>query len=376
MKIKLYLWVISMVMAVKLDAQQVITTNFSSSSLNGAIIPLNVYLPQGYNENASPYNLYIFLHGCCGLNHQTHISDFEAQLNLMIANGQIEPLVMVFPSAQGADFGNRHMWHNSERNGQYSDLITSDLLDWITTNYNVSESRRAIGGFSMGADGALRIGLQNSDKFVATISHSSFPALDFFPNLIPFLINEAGQTNPPYTFTPSPGSLTETVYGAASAWSANNDNPNFNVDFPIDSNGQLNEDVFTTWKTNADIETIIRSNWGTSKEVPLGIYVDVGTAEDFFLPNSILNTQLNNLIQAENFQINFNYTEFIGGHILTRQKIETSMIWLQQAFSNITTSIQELPIRDFTVFAKQINHENLRNYILHPHFINFKKNSK
>ncbi|MBK7407386.1 MAG: T9SS type A sorting domain-containing protein [Saprospirales bacterium] len=241
---------------------------------------------------------------------------------------------------------------NSERNGQYSDLITLDLLNWITNNYNVSELKRAIGGFSMGGDGALRIGLHDSDKFVAAISHSSFPALDFFPNLIPILINETGQSTPPYTFTPSPGTLTETVYGASSAWSPNNNNSNFNLDFPLDENGILIDSVFSRWKINADVDSIIIFNWGITKEVPISIYFDIGTGESFYPPNSLLNSELNSLVQSENFQINFKYLEFGGGHVLTEPKIDSSLIWLNEVFSNVTSSSHEITrmISDFSAY--------------------------
>lgn len=342
MKSKLYTLAITMLITLTLNGQEIISTSFSSNSLNGETIPLNIYLPQDYDENGTPYNLYIFLHGCCGLNHQSHINDFEARLNQLISDGDIDPLIVVFPSAQGADFGNRHMWFNSERNGQYSDLITSDLVGWIGDNYNVSELKKAVGGFSMGGDGALRIGLHDSDEFVAAIGHSSFPALGFFPNLIPALVNETGQPSPPYTFTPSPGSLTETIYGASSAWSANNDNPNFNLDFPVDENGVLIDTVFSRWKINADVDSIIRFNWGATKEVPLSIYFDIGTGDSFYPPNTLLNSELINLVQSENFQINYKYLEFGGGHVLTQPKIDSSLIWLNQVFSNVTTSNHEI----------------------------------
>jgi enterochelin esterase-like enzyme len=357
MKRKLYSISILIFTAFVLTGQEIVNTTFSSNSLNGETIPLNIYLPQDYNENGVPYHLYVFLHGCCGLNHQTHIGDFETRLNQLIGDGSIEPLIVVFPSAQGANFGNRHMWFNSERNGPYSDLITADLLNWITSNYNVSSIKRAIGGFSMGADGALRIGLHDSDKFVAAIGHSSFPAMDFFPNLIPILINETGQSSPPYLFTPTPGTLTETVYGASSAWSPNNDNPNHNLDFPVDENGVLIDSVFIRWKVNADIDSIIRFNWGVSKEVPISIYFDVGAGEGFYPPNALLNAQLTSLIQSENYQINYKYLEFPGGHVLTSSKIDSSLIWLNEVFSNVTTLNHEINevVKDLSVYPNPAN---------------------
>ena len=194
----------------------------------------------------------------------------------------------------------------------------------------------------MGGDGALRMGLHHSDKFVAAIGHSSFPALDFFPNLIPAIINETGQASPPYVFTPSPGTLTEVFYGVSSAWSPNNDNPDFNLDFVLGGNGALIDSVFSRWKANADVASVIRLNWGVTKEVPLSVYFDVGIGEGFYPPNSLLNSELINLVQSENFQINYQYLEFAGGHVLTGPKIDSSLIWLNEVFSNVTTSNHEI----------------------------------
>ena len=55
----------------QLCSQEVISASFSSASLNGESIPLKIYLPAGYNESNDPYRLYIFLHGCCGLNQNS-----------------------------------------------------------------------------------------------------------------------------------------------------------------------------------------------------------------------------------------------------------------------------------------------------------------
>lgn len=321
-----------------IDAQNVTYSTFDASSFENRSFPVAIYLPEGYDENEVPYPYYVFLHGCCGLNHQSHIEDFKTELDRLITQGEIAPMLMFFPSAQGIDFGNRHMWFNSERNGDFSDLITTDLLNWITDNFNIAESKGAIGGFSMGADGALRIALQNSNKFAATVSHSSFPALSFFPNLIPALKNEAIETSPPYTFKPSNGVLSEQVFGAASAWSPNLSNSNYQLDFPLDSNGNLINEVFQTWKTNADISTIIQSNWGQDKKVPIQLYIDAGINESFYPPNLLLKTELEELVRDENFEISYKFLGFNSGHVLNPDRIDSSLVWLNSIFENNVTS--------------------------------------
>ncbi|MDD2799738.1 MAG: alpha/beta hydrolase-fold protein [Bacteroidales bacterium] len=334
-----------------MDGQKVVTTSFIAESLDGETIPLDIYLPQGYDPNGKPCNLYIFLHGCCGSNHSTNIGEFSTRLTYLIGNNKIAPVIIVFPSAIGADFGNRHLWFNSERNGRYSDLITNDLLTWLDANYNISKTNRAVGGFSMGADGALRMGLHHSDKFVAAISHSSFPSLSYVSNLIPSLIRETGESSPPYTYNPASGSLTTMFYGASSAWSPNNKNPNYHLDFPVDKNGQLIDSVMERLKLNADVNTIIQTKWKVTKKVPLSIYFDIGKTDEFYAVNATLSTELRNLVDAKNFKINYRYLEFNGGHYLTQEKIDSSLIWLDRVFSKSASNYENHFFeREFSVY--------------------------
>ena len=327
------------VLAFSLSAQgEVVSTTFSSPSFDGEDFNLNVYLPEGYDENAEPYPVYIFLHGCCGLNHNTHIADFEDRLNTLIAEETISPIIVAFPSAQGSLYGNRHLWFNSELNGPYSDLITEDLIDWLAGTYNVSGEKRAVGGFSMGADGAIRMGLRRSDLFLAAISHSSFPAIDFVTNLIPGIIAETGQSAPPYDYAPSNGLLSDQVFGVSSAWSPNIDSEPYGVDFPLDENGELIDSVFWRWKLNADVDSIIQHNWAPTEEVPLSIYFDAGLAESFLGPNQLLNTQLAELTTNLGYTIDYKYSEFPGGHALPTNKIDSSLVWLNSIFEAVLPS--------------------------------------
>lgn len=344
---------------------EIISTTFTSPSFDGESFNLNVYLPEGYDENSEPYPLYIFLHGCCGLNHNTHVADFEDRLNTLIEEERIAPLVVAFPSAQGSLYGNRHVWFNSELNGPYSDLITEDLLNWLEDNYNLSGEKRAVGGFSMGADGAIRMGLRRADLFLASISHSGFPALDFVTNLIPGLIAETGQSAPPYEFSPSNGVFSSQVFGVSTAWSPNPDNEPYGVDFPLDENGLLIDSVFWRWKLNADVDSIVQHNWEPTGEVPLSIYFDAGLSESFLGPNQLLNTQLNELSTNLGYTISYKYLEFPGGHALPTPKIDSSLLWLDSIFDAVLPSgtsedytiSNELILRANPVVGNQLHFE-------------------
>jgi enterochelin esterase-like enzyme len=335
-----------------LSAQgEVVSTTFSSSSLDGEEFNLNVYLPEGYNENADPYPLYIFLHGCCGLDHNTHIADFEVRLNTLIASEAISPLIVAFPSVQGFPYGNRHMWYNSEVNGPYADLITEDLLGMLSENYKVSGELRAVGGFSMGADGALRIGMYRSDLFQAAISHSSFPALDHILTWVPGVLDETGQSQPPYDFAPSNGFFTEIFFALSAGWSPNPDSAPYYADFLVGVDGEPVDSVFRRWKASADIDSLIRQQWDVSEPAPLSIYFDKGADEALLgPPNDILNGQLSAL-SAEGYAINYQYLTFPGGHALPTARIDSSLLWLNRVFeSALTSETPSLPAKEMGLY--------------------------
>ena len=84
---------------------------FSSASLGGQNIQMIVYTPEGYDENAEPYPVYIFLHGCCGETHTTHWVTIRAALDEMIGNGEIEPLIAVLPNINNGPLLNHHFLH-------------------------------------------------------------------------------------------------------------------------------------------------------------------------------------------------------------------------------------------------------------------------
>lgn len=352
---KLILLILFSLFYFNVDGQEVISSSFISPALNDNSYPLNVYLPEGYDESNPPYNLYVFLHGCCGLDHQTHINEFRGRLNALIADGIIDPIVVAFPSVQGADYGNRHMWFNSDRNGNYGDLVVEDLMNHLNSTYNVSLDNRAIGGFSMGADGALRLGLHHSDKYAALISHSSYSAIENFENVVPGILDETSQGAPPYSYDPNNGLFTTVIFGVSTVWSPNLSNPPHLVDFPLDENGEIREDIFLKWKSIASPDSIIRQNWdANSGTIPISIYFDVGSQESIFTlyqTNNLLNDQIENLVQDEGFDINYQFNVFNEGHSLSLARIDSSLIWLNNVFESTVTSNDDI-IQDLSTSVK------------------------
>ena len=345
-----------------LQAQVLETATFESAAL-GKIIPVRVYVPKDYNpNNAIPYPVYVYLHGAGGGHDAYYVNLYKEMLNEMIATNEIDPLIMVFPEAIGADFGNRHMWFNSQRNGNYADVVSEDLLQWLSENYHISETKRAIGGFSMGADGALRMAFHHPEKFVAAVGHSAFPSVDAVLDYVPSLLAETGQSTAPYTFIPFPNSLTEVLFGASSAWSPNIGNQENQLDLLIDENGMIDQEVFARWKDTVDVKTLIIKRWSESKKVPLKMYIDVDTEEDFYWPNRLLNQQLSELTLNEGYKMDFVYREYDGGlHGLNEVKIEASLKWLDEQFFSVVNGAEEAELlqKKLTIYPNPTNDGNI-----------------
>jgi enterochelin esterase-like enzyme len=86
----------------------------------------------------------------------------------MIKSGQIAPMLIVLPQGDQAywlDLANGSRW------GEYMahDVVTEIDMRWRTIR---SREARALGGLSMGAQGALQLGLRNPDTFGIIGAHS------------------------------------------------------------------------------------------------------------------------------------------------------------------------------------------------------------
>lgn len=127
-----------------------------------------VYLPYGYDESKQ-YNVFYMMHG--GWCNETTIigtdrsqTAFKTQLDNAIANGDIPPLIMVFPTynnLSGDDSGDYSLAIKLTNN--YHNELVNDLIPAVEGKYSTyaestdseglaaSRDHRAFGGMSMGS---------------------------------------------------------------------------------------------------------------------------------------------------------------------------------------------------------------------------------
>ncbi|CAN7668566.1 alpha/beta hydrolase-fold protein [Paenibacillus sp. LjRoot153] len=145
----------------------------------------NVYLPAGYDPNDTTvrYNVLYLLHGVGGDQYEWLSSNGKADgrfiicniFDNLIVNGDIDPLIVVFPNGRSA-----YDWTDSSFNSEGTNMLgfyyfdyelRYDLIPFIESNYKTyaditvtshegiiyNRSRRAIAGLSMGGMQALNL---------------------------------------------------------------------------------------------------------------------------------------------------------------------------------------------------------------------------
>ena len=129
----------------------------------------NVYLPYGYDENTQ-YNIVYFLHGT-NENQDSFIGEERAKnaLDNMIAHGDVEPLIMVFPTYY-CDYETREIQMDN-----FVLEVRNDLMPAVESAYSTyaetaddagfvaSRDHRAFAGFSRGCYATWHMFFNNLD---------------------------------------------------------------------------------------------------------------------------------------------------------------------------------------------------------------------
>jgi len=155
---------------------------YDSKSL-GSLRRLNVYVPPGYDRDASArYPVLYLLHGATADETTwTLLGRANLILDNLLAAGKAKPFIVVMPFGYGAPPG------APGPRGQNTALFSRDLLEdvipYIDSRYRTLADRgdRAIMGLSMGGGESLSIGLNHLELFsyVGGFSAGMSPTADF-----------------------------------------------------------------------------------------------------------------------------------------------------------------------------------------------------
>ena len=137
-------------------------------------MPIKVFLPPGYSTSDKRYPVLYMLHGLDPyITENWEWEEFGIfwQAETRMASGELPPVIIALPQ------GEQSYWIDQDGGPGWSKYVARDVVMAIDTSYRTlpNASARAIGGLSMGADGALQIAMSNPGVFSVVGMHS--PAL-------------------------------------------------------------------------------------------------------------------------------------------------------------------------------------------------------
>lgn len=163
------------------SGSQLLDRRFFSAAL-GREMPYFIYLPVGYAESTRRYPVLYMLHGYGGSNTEWIGYGLPEMADHMINAGEIPPMIIVLPQ------GDQAYWVNHADDGQHwGDYTAQDVVQYIDANYRTipDMQHRAIGGLSMGAQGAMQLAMNYPDTFGVVGMHS--PTLRDYPSMADFV---------------------------------------------------------------------------------------------------------------------------------------------------------------------------------------------
>jgi len=133
-----------------------------------------LYLPPDYRSNTTRrYPVIYFLHGASVDSKRPITAGYVARIDAAIRSGVMPPVIVVIP--QGLNQG----WWSDSKDGKepMESIVIKNLIPHVDATYRTIATReaRAIEGHSMGGFGALRVGFNHPELFVAVTGNS--PAL-------------------------------------------------------------------------------------------------------------------------------------------------------------------------------------------------------
>lgn len=138
-------------------------TQFSDLTTTG----INIYTPPGYDDKAfgRPYPTLFLLSPFRGDQFFYLHHNLQTVMDRMIANGEIEPMIVVTVNGSSNPFGGS-FYSNYITNGLWENLVSQSLVAFIDTQFNtfgtitsdpvLSKNLRAVSGYEMGGYGAVR----------------------------------------------------------------------------------------------------------------------------------------------------------------------------------------------------------------------------
>lgn len=134
----------------------------------GQEMTFSVYLPPGFEQATTRPPVIYWLHGKGGDHvRSTHVVRFLEQA---MADGRIEPCIMVFPDARDTFYTD-----SPDASWPIETMILQELLPHVEAHYRPRPGRagRLLMGFSMGGFGALKFAALHPERFAGVVAYGA-----------------------------------------------------------------------------------------------------------------------------------------------------------------------------------------------------------
>ncbi|TDD64086.1 esterase [Jiangella aurantiaca] len=148
-------------------AHGTVVTGTAPAGAAGVPVEYAAYLPAGYDDGSDEYATIYLLHGRGDT--MAAWQQVTADLDQLIADGTVPPLIAVMPDAPWSDRGNWYVDSQHTDGTAVETALSGDLVAHVDATYRTVADRdaRAVGGYSMGGYGALRYALAHQEVFAA-----------------------------------------------------------------------------------------------------------------------------------------------------------------------------------------------------------------
>jgi enterochelin esterase-like enzyme len=142
---------------------------FASATL-GRTMPYYLFLPPGYDSSPDQrFPVLYMLHGLSGAAEEWRWYGIVEDAGELMDTGAIQPYIIVLPQ------GDQGYWVDQANGGpQWGKYLAYDVVGEVDAHFRTLADRdhRAVGGLSMGANGALQVAMNYSAVFRIAGAHS------------------------------------------------------------------------------------------------------------------------------------------------------------------------------------------------------------